>query len=86
MRGTPRYLYRPALLFFLSHGGKRRGNQAGKDAAVQTDDPPQIAYWEWSFLDLKAECISRGIFAGQRKAQMIKDLVFLRGYSRVKLL
>ena len=53
---------------------------------MQTDDPPQIAYWEWSFLDLKAECISRGIFAGQRKAQMIKDLVFLRGYSRVKLL
>ena len=32
-------------------------------------------YWTWSAVDLRAECVQRGIYHGQLKAQMIVDLL-----------
>ena len=41
----------------------------------RTQTMPIKHYWTWSAVDLRAECVQRGIYHGQLKTQMIVDLL-----------
>ena len=54
----------------------RPRRRSSKSRHTQTDD--QEPYWEWSATKLRALCEELGIYRGQLKSQMIKDLIGVR--------